>query len=276
MSSATAREPYPYGLVQGICNVLAQTDRPGLSGAEIDHILRSLNLGIRDRSVNKRTGLFEVLDNAQKSDGKLLISFVTRAMTPARYVADHDRFEDLRGQLSEVMIFHGLVINEEGRVQRASKAAATLSEGAKLAGRLHGELRHRAAHELLFTYCAEELVSRSLFHALSEASKSIPSRVRHLTGLVGDGWALYGVAFGMRDGKNRNDPRLFINAYETESDQVEHEGFRSLLVGIHGHFRNPRAHANRIHSDEDIDDFYDAMSLFSYVHRRLDNAHQRP
>lgn len=115
-------------------------------------------------------------------------------------------------------------------------------------------------------------MTRSLFHAISEASKSIPGRVRELTGLIGDGWALYSAAFGHKDGTNRTEPRLFINTYVTELDQVEHEGFRSLLVGVRGHFRNPRAHSNRINHEEDLTDFFDAMSLFSYVRNRLDAA----
>ncbi|MFF0711054.1 hypothetical protein [Gordonia sputi] len=44
-----------------------------------------------------------------------------------------------------------------------------------------------------------------------------------------------------------------------------------MLVGIHGHFRNPRAHSSRIFNDEVLNDFYDAFSLSSYVHRRLDS-----
>lgn len=127
-------------------------------------------------------------------------------MAPEGYVRDRQRFEDLRQQLSEVMIFHELVINEKGRVARASAKATTLSEGAKLVGRLHTELRHRAVHDLLFTYCSEELVNQSLFHAISEAAKSIPNRVREMTGLIGDGWVLYNAAFGHRDGKNRIAP----------------------------------------------------------------------
>lgn len=268
----TPRPPYPYALVQTVCDVLGQTALPGLSGTEIDKLLKSLNAGPRDRNVNKRTGLFEALYKAQQADGFIFIQFVTRAMAPERYVRDRQRFEDLRQQLSEVMIFHELVINEEGRVARASARATTLSEAARLSGRLHTELRHRAAHDLLFDYCSEELINRSLFHAISEASKSIPNRVRELTGLIGDGWTLYSVAFGLKDGRNRAEPRLFINDYLTESDQVEHEGFRSLLVGVHGHYRNPRAHSNRINHEEDLNDFYDAMSLFSYIHKRLDAA----
>ncbi|MGJ9403545.1 TIGR02391 family protein [Arthrobacter sp. KK5.5] len=270
--SSEPTEGYSYGLVQAVCDVLGQTQEPGLSGAEIDKLLGSIGTEARDRNVNKRTGLFDALYGAQRLDGRIFIRFITRAMAPERYVKDRQRFEDLRQQLNEVMIFHKLVVNEKGRIARALAKATTLSEGAKLAGRLHTELRHRAVHDLLFTYCSEELVNKSLFHAISEAAKSIPNRVREMTGLIGDGWALYNAAFGHRDGKNRTAPRLFINDYLTESDQIEHEGFRSLLVGVHGHYRNPRAHSNRIHREEDLNDFLDAMSLFSYIHKRLDTA----
>jgi uncharacterized protein (TIGR02391 family) len=89
-----------------------------------------------------------------------------------------------------------------------------------------------------------------------------------MTGLAGDGWALYNGAFG----GEMDRPLLFINADATDSDISEHRGFKNLLVGIHGHYRNPRAHSSRIDSDEKLADFYEAMSLFSYVHRRLDSA----
>lgn len=266
------RPPYAYALVQAVCDVLGQTEHPGLVGTEIDKLLSSLGAGPRDKNVNKRTGLLEALYQAQQADGRIFIYFITRAMAPQRYVRDPQRFENLRQQLNEVLIFNELEINGEGRVAPASSRATTLSEGAKLTGRLHTELRHRAAHELLFTYCSEELVNQSLFHALTEASKSIPNRVRELSGQSGDGWILYNAAFGHRDGKNPTEPSLFINAYGTESDKIEHEGFRSLLVGVHGHYRNPRAHSNRINNEEDLNDFFDAMSLFSYIHKRLDGA----
>ncbi|WP_461171189.1 TIGR02391 family protein [Arthrobacter sp. Z1-15] len=43
-------------------------------------------------------------------------------------------------------------------------------------------------------------------------------------------------------------------------------------VGVHGHYRNPRAHSNRINREEDLNDFLDAIPLFSYIHKRLDTA----
>ena len=121
---------------------------------------------------------------------------------------------------------------------------------------------------MLFQYCSEELVTRSLFHATTEASKSILHRVRQITSLAGDGGALYNQVFGT----NNERPLLFINGYESDSDISEHRAFKNILLGIHGHYRNPRAHSSRIDSHEILEDFYDAMSLFSYAHRRLDSA----
>lgn len=59
---------------------------------------------------------------------------------------------------------------------------------------------------------------------------------------------------------------------QAESERSEHRGFKNLLTGIHGHYRNPRAHTTRRGSDEGKQDFFEAFALFSYVHRRLDRA----
>ncbi|NQX34733.1 TIGR02391 family protein [Herbiconiux sp. VKM Ac-2851] len=267
----TPKPPYELQLVQAVCDVLGQTEYPGLSGSEIDRLLQGIGLSGRPPGYNKREGLCVVLFNAQLKNGGLFIRFIHRAMEPVRYAKNHARFEDLRGQLSEVMTFYGFTINAEGKVAKSARAK-TLSEGAKLSGRLHTELRHRGAHELLFEYCAEELINRSLFHALTEASKSIPSRVRKITGLAGDGAALYDGVFGT----NTERPLWFINAFDSASDVSEHRGFKQILLGVHGHYRNPRAHSSRIDNTEVLPDFYDAMSLFSYVHRRLDTASRTP
>ncbi|MCG7594590.1 TIGR02391 family protein [Mycobacterium sp. PSTR-4-N] len=145
--------------------------------------------------------------------------------------------------------------------------ASTISEGAARAGRLRTELMRRGCHTELLRYCDEELINRSLFHAMSEASKSIPARIRSITGLAGDGAALFDGVLGT----NREHPLWSINAHRSDTEISEHRGFKNLLVGIHGHVRNPRAHSSRISQDEDLVDFYDAFSLFSYVHRRLDS-----
>ena len=274
MADAQSVPPFAPEFVRAVCDVLAQTDWPGLSNTEIDQLLSQLRLGARDTSLNKRSSLFYALFNAQvpNQTGQPVLRFINAAMAPIRYTGDPKRFEELRAQLNEVMIFHSLSVSEKGRLTRASSGASTVSEGAKLAGRLHAELRHRGAHHLLFRYCNEELVTRSLFHGLSEAAKSIPDRVRETTGLAGDGSALYDQVFGT----NTQRPKLFINGFVTDSDISEHRGFKNLLLGVHGHYRNPRAHSPRINADERVEDFYDAMSLFSYIHRRLDTASTDP
>lgn len=254
---------------EGISNVLAQTEYPGLSGSELRRVLRIQNLELAV-GPNKRESLFLTLHNRQVAAGTggSVVKFINSAMDPSRYVKDEKRFEVLQGELNAFLVLHGFKVTDAGRIAKATQKASTLTEAARLAGQLHTELQRRGVHAELFKYCDEELVQRSLFHAMTEASKSIAARVRGISNLAGDGAALYDGAFG--SGGAANPPLYLINSYASESEQSEHKGFKNLLVGIHGHYRNPRAHSSRIDNAENLADFYDAFSLFSYVHRRLD------
>jgi uncharacterized protein (TIGR02391 family) len=253
---------------KAVCDVIAQTDTPGLSNSELGSLLQHINLTLED-GPNKRTALFHTLHNAQvrRKQGNTLVAFINAAMNPVRYVKNHDRFESLRTELNVALAFYGLKVNEQGKLARGA-VASTLSEAARLAGELSTELRRRGCHDALFRYCSEELVRQSLFHAMSEASKSIPDRIRRHTHLAGDGAALYDQVFGSKN----LQPLYRINDHSDESEVSEHRGFKNLLLGIHGHFRNPRAHRTRLGSEEVREDFFDAFALFSYVHRRLDRA----
>lgn len=270
-----AREPQPVfdvQLTEAVCDVLAQTDYPGLTRSELLSALRPANLDRLAEGPNKRQRLLVTLHNAQveRGTGKTLIAFVNAAMNPARYVKDHRRWERLRDELNAVLVLYSLRIDEEGRLARGRKAS-TLSEAAKLSGELLSELRRRACHPVLLHYSSEELVTKSLFHAVSEAAKSIPDRIRRHTRLAGDGGALYDQVFAL------GQPLVRINPLGDDSDLAEHRGFKNLLLGIHGHYRNPRAHRARVTADEEgRQDFLDAFSLFSYVHRRLDGAGLAP
>jgi uncharacterized protein (TIGR02391 family) len=133
---------------------------------------------------------------------------------------------------------------------------------------LRAELRRRKVHDELLRYCSDELVAKSLFHAMSEAAKSIPDRMRTMTGSGLDGADLYNSVLGMK----AMTPKLRISELTDDSDIGEQRGFINLLLGVHGHYRNPRAHRTRLGSDENRQDLLDAFGLFSYVHRRLDGA----
>lgn len=260
--------PFAADFVKGVCDVIAQTDFPGLTGSEIDALLQMVRVREREPAGNKRESLYVTLYNIQvrQQAGNVVGAFIAKALSPGRYATQPSRFNDLRDQLNEFLVFYGYSISDAGKLVTGKKASS-IAEGAALAGRLQTELKRRGCHSELLRYCAEELISRSLFHAMSEASKSIPTRIRSITGLAGDGATLYDGVFGT----NREHPEWSINAHESDSEVSEHRGFKNLLVGIHGHFRNPRAHSSRITSDEVLTDFYDAFSLFSYTHRRLDS-----
>lgn len=259
-------------MTEAVCNILGATDYPGLSGSELASALHPLRLEL-ENGPNKRTRLFFTLHNAQANQkaGNALVVFINTVMHPSRYVDDHRRFTQLQGQLNEVLALFGYRVNDKGELARGVKAS-TLTEAATLSGELVSELRRRGCHPVLLTYCGEELLRKSLFHAIEEAAKSIPDRLRRHTNLGTDGEDLYTAVFG---GKT-SQPLLPITPFTTESERSEHRGFKNLLTGIHGHYRNPRAHSTRLGSAEDKQDFFEAFALFSYVHRRLDRANVKP
>lgn len=256
-------------LTEAVCNILAATDYPGLTVSEIVSALRPAKLDGLDDGPNKRTRLLTTVHNAQvkRGSGNTLVAFINAAMNPTRYVQDHTRFEALRGELNAMLVLYGFRVNEQGNLARGA-VAATLSEAAQLSGELLTELRRRGCHDALLLYCSEELIRQSLFHAISEAAKSIPDRIRRHTRLAGDGAALYDQVFGT----NNVAPLVAITSLTNDSQISEHRGFKNLLLGIHGHYRNPRAHQTRLGSAEQRQDFFDAFALFSYIHRRLDHA----
>ena len=198
-----------------------------------------------------------------------LIRFITDAMEPSRYVDDPGRFSALQDNLDESLALVGLKITEHGKVARATRAS-TLDEVAKLAGRLHTELTRRGVHGEVLTYCNEELIRKSLFHAVFEATKGLAARLRVLSGSILDGSDLVNHCFGAKSAP----PVIQINPHVTITDGSEHSGFANLLHGIFGTFRNPPAHAPRATADWTITeaDALDLFSLLSFVHRKLDKA----
>ncbi|MGN9916610.1 TIGR02391 family protein [Micromonospora palomenae] len=271
MPPKTLHPPWPPAVVQGVANVLASTDWPGLTNSEITQLLAML--GIADvEAPNKRTRLWTALHNQQLRDqaSNCVIRFITEAMAPGRHLQDQPRFEALRDALAEPLALVGLRVNEQGKLARGRATATTLDEVAQLAGRLRTELRRRGVHAEVVRYCEEELLRRSLFHAVFEATKGVSERLRQMTGLTADGADLVDQCFGARSGT----PLVRINAYRTDSEISEHRGFANLLKGTFGTFRNPPAHTPRATAGWTITepDALDLFSLLSLIHRRLDGA----
>jgi uncharacterized protein (TIGR02391 family) len=276
-SDSNVRSPalWPPAVVQAICNVMASTGRPGLTGNEIERLLHATGIPDVLDEPNKRSRLALALLQQQQPDGTnaAIERFLAEAMNPARFLSDHDRFNELRDALAEPLALLGLEVTAQGKLGPATGTATTLDEVAKITGRLRKELNRRGIHPEAIRYCDEELIRRSLFHAVFEATKGVSQRLRQLTGSTADGASLVDLCFG-----DRANLQVRINAYSTESETSEHRGFANLLRGTFGMFRNPPAHTPRATAGWTLTeaDALDLFSLLSLIHRRLDHAQVVP
>ncbi len=171
-------------------------------------------------------------------------------MQPALHFNNPTRRQNLQDGLTERLSLLGLEVREDGKVGKTRRTATTVDEAVRLAGRLRTELVSRGTHPEVLRYCEEELVRRSIFHAVFEATKGLAARLRQLSGSTLDGSELVNHCFGPKGGTT---PVLRINGHQTMSEQSEHRGFANLLHGIFGTFRNLPAHTligNLLKSDQ--------------------------
>jgi len=266
-------DPWPEHVVEGVADVLGQTDG-GLTGSEIATLLERCRIPDLAPGATKRHRLRYALIDRQSRDqaANCIIKFVTEAMQPVRYRSNPALFSARQAALDEVLVFLGFRVNDEGKLQRGARAD-TLSEAARHANSLRAELRRRGVHPDVLRYCSQEVLERNPFHASLEATKSVPDRIRTMTGLTGDGAALIDAALSLGQ---HNSPRISINGLATVTEQDEQKGFANLCKGLLGMFRNPTAHDPRISRIVSDDELLELLTMVSMVHRRLDAATVRP
>jgi uncharacterized protein (TIGR02391 family) len=125
-------------------------------------------------------------------------------------------------------------------------------------------------HPDVLKFCREELLTDDYFHAVLEAAKSVLDKIRSKTGLTDDGNILIDRALA------GDPPMLAINELREKSEISEQKGFVYLVRGTVSMFRNPTAHAARIHWPMQREDAEDLLSLVSFIHRRLDASWMPP
>lgn len=166
--------------------------------------------------------IYNALVTRQNKDqsGNCVIRFITEAMNPALHIDDPATMSALQAELNEVLILKGFRVTDQGKVARdKSGRAATLKEAARRAGAIHKELERRNAHREVLRYCTTEVFQKNTFHAMLEASKSIPDRLRKMTGLNSDGGALVNATL-----LPKANPLVAINAGTDETDHSEQGG----------------------------------------------------
>lgn len=262
--------PFPAERLEAISRVLADTET-GLTGSQIDHLLRNSNIPNPTPDMTKWKRLYNAFVEFQNEHhvGNHVIVFIKRAMDPARYVEEPTVFRSRRDRLNSVLAFCGYAVGEDGQVRRAD-AASTIDQALERANRLHAALILRSVHADVLKFCKAELLEENYFHAVFEAMKSITAKIRTLSGLTGDGCDLVHDAFGQKYG----DPPLAINPFKTETHKGEQYGFMNLLKGLYGTIRNPLAHNPKTEWDMTEQDALDILTMISLVHRKLDQAYR--
>lgn len=118
--------PFTPDFVKGVCDVLSQTDHPGLTGSEIDSLLQMVGVRQREPGGNKRDSLYVTLYNVQvrQQAGNVMGGFIAKAMNPSRYAAQPARFDELRDQLNQFLVYYGYAVNEAGKLASGAKASS--------------------------------------------------------------------------------------------------------------------------------------------------------
>ncbi|MCG7848237.1 MAG: TIGR02391 family protein [ANME-2 cluster archaeon] len=261
-------KPFRSGDLEALCKVIADTDT-GLTGTEIGDTLAQIGVVDTDPTMTKWRRLYYALvDNQNKRhDGNRVLSFIAKALHPTRYINKSEHYELMLRGVNTVLAFHGLNFRDDGKFHTI-KPVSTLAEAEKRAQKFKTSVFDRKLHNDLLRFCSAELLQENYFHAVLEATKSVGSKVRSMTGLNSDGAQLIDDAFG------GPDPVLKINAFKTDTEKSEQRGFTNLAKGLFGTFRNPAAHAPKIEWNLEEQDALDLFTLASYVLRRIDNSHK--
>jgi uncharacterized protein (TIGR02391 family) len=171
----------------------------------------------------------------------------------------------MRTNLNRALAFIGMAVNIDGTLVAAHQVR-TLSEAQRRAQELRADLTAREVHPDVLIFCREELLADNYFHAVLEATKSVADKLRARTSLTDDGAVLVDKALA------GDIPALAINSLASENEKSEQRGFANLVKGTFGMFRNPTAHAARIHWKMEKKDAEDLLSVLSLIHRRIDLA----
>jgi uncharacterized protein (TIGR02391 family) len=260
---------FSHAHLEAICLALADT-ATGLTGSEIGRFLAQARVQDQDSENTKWKRLYNALAVRQNADGHgdRILAFISIALAPARYAGKQSVFEGRRQAINVPLAFVGYEFLPDGRFSRVV-SATTLPEAESRANRLRAALSSRGVHSEVLKFCKAELVQSNSFHAVLEATKSVATHFRAVSGLSSDGARLVDEAL------SGDDPILRINAFVSDSEKGEQRGFASLSKGLFGTFRNPTAHEARLTWPMSEEDALDLFTVASYCHRRLDAAVKR-
>lgn len=255
---------FPAGPIETVAKVVGDL----YSGSELTRIAGEvpLNDDPGERHTKWRRLAHALSSNQAKTQtGNALVKLVTVAMRPDRTLDRKPAADIARDELNQALSLVGLKVLDDGRVATA-QLATTDTEALARTRRLRNLLEQRGAHAQVAAYCREELLRSDYYEAVFEAIKGLGARLRELTGVDADGYAL------VEQSMAGQSPRISINAGKARSQRDEQLGVANLAKGWFTAFRNPAAHEPRLMWDLTELDALDVLGTLSLIHRRLDQA----
>lgn len=208
---------------------------------------------------------FAIYQN-EKGCSNQIMNFIKLVLEPALYIDNSIHYHEVLNSVSAIMSFIGFEMKDDGKIYQCGKSK-TVTDAEMRAKTLRNQLEQRNTHKEIFKYCLPELLTNNYFHSVFEANKGLFQRIRDLAGLSTDGIALIEQVFS-------TNPILIINNYTLPSEKDEHKGFRNLLKGLCGMFRNTEAHEAKCNWTVTEQDALEILGMISYCHRRLDKVQQ--
>ena len=260
----TKHPPFPAGTIEYVCKLIAEL----YSGSELTRIMAEIPLRSDPGEGStkwRRLAHAVSINQADTQTGNALVALVAAAMQPERILDRADAAQQTRDQLNQALSLVALRVRDDGLVGRTTRAR-TVNEAEDRTEHLRGMLQRRGAHPEVLAYCRPELLRTDYYEAVFEAIKGLGSRLRQMTGVDGDGYALVEAAL------SGSSPRLCINSLQSRTQRDEQVGVANLAKGLFSAFRNPAAHEPRIEWSLSEQDALDVLGTLSVIHRRLDAA----
>lgn len=160
---ATKRRCLTQPLLENISKILGDTNK-GLTGSEIGHLLVQSNIEDIDPVLTKWKRLYNAFVSYQNTNhcSNDILRFIQLALSPTKYVATPDLFNEKRNLINQQLSFIGYQLNENGKFS-VIKPATTISEAQRKADNLKTKLEQRQAHFAIFKYCNAELLADNYF-----------------------------------------------------------------------------------------------------------------
>lgn len=269
--------------LKAICDVLGETNR-GYTKTELTRLLQQSGIELvsdgrksngytYQLGLNKRDWLYNCLANEVNKNHSLMriYMFIEKALNPVAFTSEANRakYEYLFEGTNKALLLAGMEVTKEGKLVEVVQAK-TLDEVDRRVNSLKRELYNRSIHSEVQKYCIEDYLRKDYYDAVFEAAKGLAERVRQITGLTTDGGTLFQTAF------SKNDPYIFFNGLQTDSEKSEFTGLKELLEAIFHLVRNPAAHTPKVNWKVDEAKALDILTLISFAHKYLDQCHKMP